>query len=103
MDYGKISENHYFVIEDQSSDSEILIETVLGHLPKAKDYPYRILDLGTGTGCLLLTLLAVPVFYSYFDDIGNLKIFRGMTKGMEVVRRKTVETASSILGLVWKG
>jgi hypothetical protein len=27
LDYGKISENHYFVIEGESSDSEILIES----------------------------------------------------------------------------
>jgi len=62
-----------------------------------------VLIVGGQTLCLLLTLLAVPVFYSYFDDLGNLKVFRGMTKGMEVVRRKTVESASSILGLIWKG
>ena len=62
-----------------------------------------VLIVGGQTLCLLLTLLAVPVFYSYFDDLGNLKIFRGMTKGMEVVRKKTVETASSILSLVWRG
>lgn len=58
-----------------------------------------VLIVGGQSLCLLLTLLAVPVFYSYFDDLGNLKIFRGLTKGMEVVRRKTYETASSILGI----
>jgi release factor glutamine methyltransferase len=38
-------------------DSETLIEAVLHHRPDT-DKPYRLLDLGTGTGCLLLTLLA---------------------------------------------
>jgi len=41
-------------------DSEVVVETALQHLHalmKEKSAP-RILDLGTGTGCLLLTLLA---------------------------------------------
>ena len=61
-----------------------------------------VLIVGGQALCLLLTLLAVPVFYSYFDDLGNLKIFQGLTKGMEVVRRKTAETASTISSLFAK-
>ncbi|MGB0748037.1 MAG: peptide chain release factor N(5)-glutamine methyltransferase [Magnetospiraceae bacterium] len=38
-------------------ESETLIETLLQVLP-AKESAYRVLDLGTGTGCLLLTLLS---------------------------------------------
>lgn len=38
-------------------DSETLIETVLQALPD-RGAPLRLLDLGTGSGCLLLTLLA---------------------------------------------
>ena len=42
---------------DPRPDSESLIEAVLARLGERKA-PYRLLDLGTGTGCLLLTLLA---------------------------------------------
>ena len=61
-----------------------------------------VLVVGGQTLCLLLTLLAVPVFYSLFDDLGSLRIFQKMTKGMEVVRRKTTQTASSIFSLISK-
>lgn len=41
---------------DPRPDSETLIEAMLEARPN-RDVPYRILDLGTGSGCLLLTLL----------------------------------------------
>ena len=37
-------------------DSETVIEAALALLPD-RDRPWRILDLGVGSGCLLLTLL----------------------------------------------
>lgn len=41
---------------DPRADSECLIEAVLAHVPD-RNARLDILDLGTGTGCLLLTLL----------------------------------------------
>lgn len=37
-------------------DSETLISTALNYLPDTQE-PYRLLDMGTGTGCLLAALL----------------------------------------------
>lgn len=38
-------------------DSETLIEAALGHLASRRHDKLRVLDLGTGTGCLLITTL----------------------------------------------
>ncbi len=42
---------------DPRPDSETVIEAALALLPE-RDRPYRLLDFGTGTGCLLLALLS---------------------------------------------
>jgi len=42
---------------DPRPDSETLIEAVLEHVAP-RQMPLRVLDLGTGTGCLLLSVLA---------------------------------------------
>ena len=36
--------------------------------------------------CLLLTLLAVPVFYSLFDDAKELTLFKRIGGGMEKIK-----------------
>ena len=46
-----------------------------------------ILVVGGQSLCLLLTLLAVPVFYSLFDDAQESHIFRGLGKRFEGVGR----------------
>jgi HAE1 family hydrophobic/amphiphilic exporter-1 len=61
-----------------------------------------VLVVGGQTLCLLLTLLAVPVFYSIFDDLSNLHIFRRIGDSSEKlfggIRRKISAVTSSILG-----
>lgn len=42
---------------DPRPDSEILVEATLKWMGQEKDKPWRILDLGTGSGCLLISLL----------------------------------------------
>jgi release factor glutamine methyltransferase len=42
---------------DPRPETETIVEAVLVRLPD-RDRPYRVLDLGTGSGCLLLALLS---------------------------------------------
>ncbi|HEY8412930.1 MAG TPA: efflux RND transporter permease subunit, partial [Pyrinomonadaceae bacterium] len=61
-----------------------------------------VLVVGGQTLCLLLTLLAVPVFYSLFDDLARSRVWGRMRNGAHVifgrVRRRAASAATSLFG-----
>ena len=60
-----------------------------------------VLVVGGQTLCLLLTLLAVPVFYSLFDDLARSRVWGVIRRRSDAVfgrvRRKVASTAASLI------
>ena len=76
---------------DPRPDTETLIEAALALLPEVPGAaPHRILDLGTGSGCVLLTLLAeIPQAWGVGADISAeaLKVARVNAQRLDLASR----------------
>ena len=82
---------------DPRPDSETLIEVALGFVDQAglRAAPLRILDVGTGSGCLLTTLLCeLPAATGIGTDISQAALRHGARQRAAARRRRTRDVAS---------
>lgn len=79
------------------ADSETLIEALLREKPN-RTSPYRILDLGTGTGCLLLTALSL---YPDAQGIGIDRSEKAAITARRNAARNQLETRASFVVSDW--
>lgn len=89
---------------DPRPDSETLIEAALAIADREgwRDRPIRILDIGTGTGCLLLTLLAeLPLATGLGTDISPeaLLTAAGNADALGLGRRAAFEVHDALEGV----
>lgn len=78
-------------------DTETLVECVLKKLPD-KITPLKILDIGTGTGCVLLSLLHE---YQYAQGMGTDKSSRALQAAQQNAVQLGLKTRASFLETNW--
>lgn len=86
---------------DPRPDSEALIEAVLAEIPD-RAVPLRVLDLGTGSGCLLLTLLReLPQAHGWAVDLSPaaLDIARRNAERLGLAERVTFREGAWVAAL----
>ncbi len=86
---------------DPRPDTEALVEAVLAALPE-RDAPLHILDLGTGTGCILIALLSeLPVSLGTGTDISHaaLQTARANARAAGVADRARFVQADWLRGI----
>lgn len=78
-------------------DTETLVEAVLKHMPH-KDAPIRILDIGTGTGCVLLALLSE---YEQAAGIGSDKSARALQAAQQNALQLGLKARATFVETTW--